>query len=142
MTTIGNQQLGEFTLGFDQLDRLSTLTRPNTDKVSRLGVRRDWSANGGALVWNALDPLLHVSDAKASLDYPYVQSWIDALGPNTVIHEEFKPAKQRELLPTRAEHEAATRPVDRRYLPGQPSGPTSPSLAGSAVRESSRTMST
>ncbi|MEO6144959.1 MAG: hypothetical protein ABIP19_13355, partial [Dermatophilaceae bacterium] len=75
---------------------------------------------GGALVWNALDPFLHVPDAKTSLDYPYVQSWIDALGPNTVIHEEFKPAKQGELLPTRAEHEAATRPVDRRYLPGQP----------------------
>lgn len=30
LATIGNQQLGEFTLGFDQLDRLNTLTRPNT----------------------------------------------------------------------------------------------------------------
>jgi hypothetical protein len=90
------------------------------DKVSRLGVRQDWSANGGALIWNSLDPFLHVPDAKTSLDYPYVQSWIDAVGPNTVIHEEFKPAKPGELLPTRAEHEAATRPVDRRHLPGQP----------------------
>jgi hypothetical protein len=67
-----------------------------------------------------LDPFLQVPDAKTSLDYPYVRSWIDALGPNTVIHEEFKPAKQGEFLPTRAEHEAATRPVDRRYLLGQP----------------------
>jgi hypothetical protein len=92
------------------------------DKVSRLGVRQDWSANGGALVWNALDPFLHVPDARTSLDYPYVQSWIDALGPNTVIHEEFKTAKQGELLPTRAEHEAATRPVERRYLPGHQPG--------------------
>lgn len=85
-------------------------------------VRQDWSANGGALVWNALDPFLHVPDAKTSLDYPYVQSWIDALGPNAIIHEEFKPAKPGELLPTRAEHEAATRPVDRRYLPGHQPG--------------------
>lgn len=92
------------------------------DKVSRLGVRQDWSANGGALVWNARDPFLHVPDAKTSLDYPYVQSWIDALGTNTVIHEEFKPAKPGEFLPTRAEHEAATRPVDRRYLPGHQPG--------------------
>ena len=92
------------------------------DKVSRLGVRQDWSANGGALVWNSLDPFLHVPEAKTSLDYPYVQSWIDALGTNTVIHEEFKPAKPGEFLPTRAEHEAATRPVDRRYLPGHQPG--------------------
>ena len=90
------------------------------DKVRRLGVRQDWSANGGALVWNSLDPFLHVPDAKTSLDYPYVQSWIDALGPNAVIHEEFKAAKPGELMPTRAEHEAQTRPVDQRYLPGQP----------------------
>lgn len=84
-------------------------------------VRQDWSANGEALVWNALDPFLHVPDAKTSLDYPYAQSWIDALGPNTVIHEELKPAKPVELLPTRAEHEAATRPVNLRYRPGSPS---------------------
>ncbi len=90
------------------------------DKVRRLGVRQDWSANGGALVWNASDPFFHVPDAKTSLDYPYVQSWIDALGPNAVVHEEFKAAKPGELMPTRAEHEAQTRPVDRRYLPGQP----------------------
>ena len=100
----------------------SYVRRFGEDTVSRLGVRQDWSANGGALVWNALDPFLHVPDVKTSLDYPYVQSWIDALGPNTVIHEEFKPAKQGELLPTRAEHEAATRPVDRRYLPGHQPG--------------------
>ena len=100
----------------------SSVRRFGEDKVSRLGVRQDWSANGGALVWNSLNPFLHVADAKTSLDYPYVQSWIDALGPNTVIHEEFEPANPGELLPTRAEHEAATRPVDRRYLPGHKPG--------------------
>ena len=100
----------------------SYVSRFGEDKVSRLGVRQDWSANGGALVWNALDPFLHVPDAKTSLDYPYVQSWIDALGPNTIIHEDFRPAKPGELLPTREEHEAATRPVDRRYLPGHEPG--------------------
>lgn len=90
--------------------------------MSPLGVRQDWSANGGALVWNAVDPCLHIPDAETSLDYPYVQSWIDALGTNTVIQEEFKPAKQGEVLPTRAEHEAVTRPGDGRYLPGHQSG--------------------
>jgi hypothetical protein len=100
----------------------SYVQRLGRDKVSHLGVRQDWSANGGALVWNSLDPFLHVPDAKTSLDYPYVQSWIDALGTNTVIHEAFKPAKPGELLPTRVEHEAATRPVDQRYLPGHEPG--------------------
>jgi hypothetical protein len=57
----------------------SYVRRFGEDKVCRLGVRQDWSANGGALVWNSLDPFLHVPDAKTSLDYPYVQSWIDAL---------------------------------------------------------------
>ncbi len=90
------------------------------DKVRRLGVRQDWSANGGALVWNASDPFFHVPDAQTSRDYPYVQTWIDALGPNAVVHEEFKAAKPGELMPTRAEHEAQTRPVNQRYIPGQP----------------------
>jgi len=117
------------------------LARTGLARVSPLGVRQDWSANGGALVWNAVDPFLHIPDAETSLDYPYVESWIDPVGTNTVIHEEFKPAKQGELLPTRAEHEAATRPDDRRHLPGhQPGeGATSHSTIG---REPDRPVAT
>ena len=65
----------------------SYVRRFGEDRISHLWVRQNWSANGGALVWNALDPFLHMPDAKTSLDYPYVQSWIDALGPNTVIRQ-------------------------------------------------------
>jgi len=74
------------------------------DRIGQLGVRVEWTANGGAVVWATPTPFVFDPSARATVDYPFVARWIEVLGSDTVVHETQTSGQPGEYVPRLVEH--------------------------------------
>ena len=74
------------------------------DRIGQLGIRVEWTANGGAVVWATPTPFVFDPTARSTVDYPFIARWIEVLGSDTVVHETQTSGQPGEYVPRLVEH--------------------------------------
>lgn len=74
------------------------------DRLEGLGIRQDWTANGGVVVWATKTPFVHDRKIKRTTDYAFKQPFFERLGVNTFVHEGYEPGAPGQYVPTFADH--------------------------------------
>lgn len=81
------------------------LDKWGAERTAGLGVRRRETANGGLIVWATEEPWHYRPDAAGIRSYPWKEPFYQALGENTIWHEDFDEGAPGIHLPTLEEHQ-------------------------------------
>jgi hypothetical protein len=79
--------------------------RWGSERLGGLGVRRRQTSSGGLIVWATEDPWHYSANAAGSRAYEWKEPFYEALGENTIWHEDFVEGAPGDYLPTLEEHQ-------------------------------------
>ena len=105
------------------------------DRLEGLGVRQDWTANGGVVIWATETPYVRNTRIRRSTDYAFKQPFFERLGIDTFVHEDHHPGADGQHVPTfdaHRRHAAGASPVAPPPGPGPPPAPLSPPVTAVA----------
>lgn len=74
------------------------------DRLEGLGIRQDWTANGGVVIWATETPFVHDRKVKRTTNYAFKQPFFERVGANTFVHEGYEPGAPGQYVPTFADH--------------------------------------
>ena len=89
------------------------------DALDGLGVRQQPTSNGGVVVWTTETPFVFDGGAQRMTDYAWKRPFYDALGWDTIMHENWTDPGAGVRVPTYQDHRRFTAKGDRRTGSGR-----------------------
>lgn len=97
------------------------------ERLEGLGVRQEWTANGGVVVWATETPFVLDPGVARTTDYAFKRPFFERLGIDTFVHEDHRPGAPGQYVPTFADHRRHARRA-RAPAPVQPEARPAPPL--------------